>query len=111
MGTAFDWYVEAQRIQSSKTIRDASYSIWTGTALVLMRNAIWAGPILAFFVLYPNLTDQGQYELAWFRIAFEVLPAGMLGFFFASILASWLKSISNDKVLSSEQSSTKINSV
>jgi len=94
MGTVFDWYVEAQRIQSARTVRDASYSIWAGTALVLMRNAIWAGPILAFFVLYPNITNQGEYELAWFRMAFEVLPAGMLGFFFASVVAIHLSSVS-----------------
>ena len=42
MGTAIDWYPEAQRIQSANTVRDASYSIWAGTALVLVRNSIWA---------------------------------------------------------------------
>jgi len=94
MGTSIDWYVEAQRIQSARTVRDSSYSIWSGTALVLVRNAIWAGPILAFFVLYANITKQGEYELAWFRIAFEFLPAGLLGFFFAAILAIHLSTVS-----------------
>ncbi len=28
MGTSIDWYAEAQRIQSARTVRDASYSIW-----------------------------------------------------------------------------------
>ncbi|SVD38090.1 uncharacterized protein METZ01_LOCUS390944, partial [marine metagenome] len=42
MGTSIDWYPEAQRIQSAKTVRDASYSIWAGSALVLIRNSIWA---------------------------------------------------------------------
>ncbi|MBN1639398.1 MAG: hypothetical protein JW866_10550, partial [Ignavibacteriales bacterium] len=32
MGTSIDWYAEAQRIQSAKTVRDSSYSIWWGTA-------------------------------------------------------------------------------
>ncbi len=93
MATTIDWYVEAQRIQSARTIRDASYSIWAGTALVLTRNAIWAGPILAFFVLYPNITEQGQYELAWFRMAFESLPHGMLGFFFSAIVAIHISTV------------------
>ena len=33
MGTAIDWYPEAQRIQSAKTVRDAAYSIWSGFGL------------------------------------------------------------------------------
>ncbi|NIW37420.1 MAG: sodium:solute symporter, partial [Gemmatimonadetes bacterium] len=33
MGTSIDWYVEAQRIQSAKTVRDASYGLWAGGAL------------------------------------------------------------------------------
>ncbi len=94
MGTVIDWYVEAQRIQSSKTVRDASYSIWWGTVLVLIRNSIWAVAILAFFVLFPGIKEEKSYELGWFRIGFEALPAGMVGFFFASILAIHLSTIS-----------------
>jgi len=94
MGTSIDWYSEAQRVQSAKTVRDGSYSIWTGTAAVLSRNAFWGAAILAFYVLYPGLTDSSQYEMAWFRIGFEYLPAGMLGFFFAAILAIHLSTIS-----------------
>jgi Na+/proline symporter len=94
MGTSIDWYSEAQRVQSAKTVRDASYSIWTGTAAVLSRNALWGAAILAFYVLYPGLTDSSQYELGWFRIGMEYLPAGMLGFFFAAILAIHLSTIS-----------------
>ncbi|MDZ7292810.1 MAG: Na+:solute symporter [candidate division KSB1 bacterium] len=93
MGTSIDWYVEAQRIQSNRTVRDASYSIWAGTALVLTRNAIWAPAILGFFVLYPNLTDSSEYQMAWYRLGFEFLPAGMMGFFFAAILAIHLSTI------------------
>jgi SSS family solute:Na+ symporter len=93
MGTSIDWYVEAQRIQSNRTVRDASYSIWAGTALVLTRNAIWAPAILAFFVLYPGLTQSSQYQMAWYRIGFEFLPAGMMGFFFAAILAIHLSTV------------------
>ncbi|CUS77055.1 sodium:solute symporter family transporter [Candidatus Kryptobacter tengchongensis] len=94
MGTSIDWYVEAQRIQSSKTVRDASYSIWWGTALTLTRNALWAVAIIAFFVMYPYMTDTKEYEMAWFRIAFEHLPAGMAGFLFAGIVAIHISTIS-----------------
>jgi len=95
MGTTIDWYVEAQRIQSAKTVRDASYSIWWGTILGLIRNSVWAVAILAFFVLFPNITEQSEYEMGWFRLGFDYLPAGMLGFFFAAILAIHLSTISS----------------
>ncbi len=94
MGTSIDWYAEAQRIQSAKTVKDASYSIWFGSALVLIRNALWAVAILAFFVLYPNITSVKEYELGWFRLGFETLPSGMIGFFFASIVAIHISTIS-----------------
>ncbi|MFQ6092697.1 MAG: sodium:solute symporter family protein [bacterium] len=94
MGTSIDWYVEAQRIQSAKTVRDASYSIWAGTALVLIRNSLWAVAILGFYVLFPSITSQAEYELGWFRIGFEYLPVGMGGFFFAAVLAIHLSTIS-----------------
>ncbi|MDX1428829.1 MAG: sodium:solute symporter family protein [Rhodothermales bacterium] len=95
MGTAIDWFPEAQRIQSARTVRDASYSIWWGTAFVLMRNSIWGVAILGFFVLFPDLTETADYEMAWFRLGFDFLPAGMLGFFFAAILAIHLSTISS----------------
>ena len=94
MGTAIDWYPEAQRIQSAKTVRDASYSIWAGTALIVIRNSIWAVAILGFFVLYPNIRETAQYEMAWYRIGFEYLPVGMVGLFFAAIVAIHLSTIS-----------------
>jgi Na+/proline symporter len=94
MGTAIDWYSEAQRIQSARTVRDASYSIWTGTAVVLSRNAFWAAAILGFYVISPGITDRSEYELGWFRMGFEYLPAGMLGLFFAAIVAIHLSTIS-----------------
>jgi Na+/proline symporter len=93
MGTSIDWYVEAQRIQSSKTVRDASYSIWGGGAMVLVRNAFWAAGILAFFVLLPGIPDAADYELGWFRLGFELLPAGLVGVFFGAILAIHLSTI------------------
>jgi len=93
MGTSIDWFPEAQRIQSARTIKDASWSIWSGTALVLTRNAIWAAAILGFFVMYPNLTEVKDYEMAWFRIGFDNLPTGMMGFFFAGIVAIHISTI------------------
>lgn len=95
MGTNIDWYVEAQRIQSAKTVRDASYSIWWGGLLVLIRNSIWAVAILGFFVLFPDITQATDYELGWFRLGFDFLPAGMVGFFFASIVAIHISSVSS----------------
>ena len=94
MGTNIDWYTEAQRIQSAKTVRDASYSIWAGTALVLVRNSIWAAAILGFFVLFPHLSSSKEYEMGWYIVGFKYLPIGMVGFFFAGILAIHLSTVS-----------------
>jgi len=94
MGTSIDWYPEAQRIQSAKTVRDASYSIWSGTALILIRNSLWGVAILGFFVLYPNIQKTAQYEMAWYKLGFEYLPVGMVGLFFAAIVAIHLSTIS-----------------
>ncbi len=95
MGTSIDWYVEAQRIQSARTVRDASYGLWAGGALTLLRNGFWAAVILAFFVLAPNLTVVAEYELGWFRMGFELLPVGMVGVFMGAILAIHLSTISS----------------
>ena len=94
MGTSIDWYAEAQRIQSAKSVRDASYSIWWGTALVLIRNSVWAVAVLAFFVLFPNIQNASEYEMGWFKLGFDYMPAGMVGFFFAAIIAIHLSTIS-----------------
>ncbi|MGD2154023.1 MAG: Na+:solute symporter [Gemmatimonadales bacterium] len=95
MGTSIDWYVEAQRIQSAKTVRDASYGLWAGGALTLVRNGLWAAVILAFFVLAPNIANVADYELGWFRMGFELLPVGMVGVFMGAILAIHLSTISS----------------
>ena len=95
MGTSVDWFVEAQRIQSARTVRDASYSIWWGTLLGLIRNSVWAVAILAFYVMFPNITDVADYEMGWFRLGFDYLPSGMVGFFFAAILAIHFSTISS----------------
>jgi Na+/proline symporter len=94
MGTTIDWYSEAQRVQSARTVRDASYSVWWGTLLGLIRNAVWAVAILAFYVMFPGLTEVSEYEMGWFRLGFDYMPAGMLGFFFAAIIAIHISTIS-----------------
>jgi Na+/proline symporter len=94
MATHFDWFVEAQRIQSARTVKAAAYSIWAGAMAVIIRNAIWAIAVLAFFVIYPNLTKESDYQLAWFRMGFEYLPAGLVGFFFVGILAIHFSTVS-----------------
>jgi len=95
MGTSIDWYVEAQRIQSARSVRDAAYGIWWGGAITLVRNGLWGAAILAFFVMAPGIPDAAEYELGWFRIGFELLPAGLVGVFFAAILAIHLSTISS----------------
>ncbi|MBU8872047.1 MAG: Na+:solute symporter [Gemmatimonadales bacterium] len=95
MGTSIDWYVEAQRIQSAKSVRDATYGLWAGGAMTLIRNGFWAAGILAFFSMLPNIADQAEYELGWFRLGFELLPAGLVGVFFGAILAIHLSTISS----------------
>ncbi|GMV05554.1 MAG: sodium:proline symporter [Gemmatimonadota bacterium] len=95
MGTSIDWYVEAQRIQSARSVRDAAYGIWWGGAITLVRNGLWAAAILAFFVMAPGIPDAAEYELGWFRMGFELLPAGLVGVFFAAILAIHLSTISS----------------
>ncbi len=94
MGTSIDWYPEAQRIQSAKSVRDASYTIWWGTLVGLIRNSVWAVAILGFYVLFPHIENTADYEMGWFRLGFDYLPAGMLGFFFAAIIAIHLSTIS-----------------
>ncbi len=95
MGTSIDWYVEAQRIQSARTVRDATYGLWAGGAITFLRNALWAVSILAFFALAPNIGAAADYELGWFRLGFELLPAGLVGVFFGAILAIHLSTISS----------------
>jgi Na+/proline symporter len=94
MGSHTDWYVEAQRIQSARSIKDASYSMWAGPAVVITRNALWAVAILAFFVLNPAITSSEVYEMAWYRVGFDYLPAGLLGFFIAAVIAIHFSTVS-----------------
>ena len=94
MGTSIDWYPETQRMQSAKSIRDAAYCIWWGSAFVIVRNSIWAVAILGFYVLHPGMAQASDYELGWFRLGLEYLPPGLLGFFLASIVAIHLSTIS-----------------
>lgn len=95
MATTIDWFAEAQRIQSARTVRDASYGIWAGTALILIRDSLWAVAVLGFFTLYPNIASRSEAEMGWYRMGFEFLPAGMVGFFFATILAIHFSTISS----------------
>ena len=93
MATHFDWFVEAQRIQSARNVRDASYSIWWGTAAVIVRNAIWGIAILALYVMTSGKLSAKEAQLGWFIIGFKFFPVGMVGFFFAAILAIHISSI------------------
>ena len=94
MGNFIDWYPEAQRIQSARTVRDAAYSIWAGGIAAMFRNSFWAASIIAFFVMFPNIADQGVYEFGWFKMGFDYMPTGLIGMFFAGIIAIHLSTIS-----------------
>ncbi len=94
MGNFIDWYPEAQRIQSNRTVRDASYSIWAGGLAAIFRNSFWAVSILAFFVMFPNIKEGAVYEFGWFKMGFEYMPVGLIGMFFAAIIAIHLSTIS-----------------
>ncbi|HVS62721.1 MAG TPA: sodium:solute symporter [Thermoanaerobaculia bacterium] len=94
MGNFIDWYPEAQRIQSARTVRDAAYSIWAGGLAAIFRNSFWAASILGFFVLFPRIESSTEYEFGWFWMGFTYLPAGLIGMFFAAIIAIHLSTIS-----------------
>ena len=94
MGNFIDWYPEAQRIQSARTVRDASHSIWAGGMATIFRNSFWAVAILAFYVMFPGIGAEREYEMGWFRLGFEYMPSGFLGMFFAGIIAIHLSTIS-----------------
>lgn len=94
MGNFIDWYPEAQRIQSARSVRDASYSIWAGGLAAIFRNSFWAASILAFFVLFPAIRSPAVYEFGWFRMGFDYLPAGLVGMLVAGIVAIHLSTIS-----------------
>jgi Na+/proline symporter len=55
---------------------------------------LWTVSILAFYVLYPHLQSAKEYELGWYRLGFQFLPVGMVGFFFATIMAIHFSTIS-----------------
>ena len=43
--------------------------------------------------MFPDIKDQADFEMAWFRMGFDYLPAGMVGFFFAGIVAIHVSSV------------------
>jgi SSS family solute:Na+ symporter len=102
MCTAIDWFVEAQRIQSARSLRDATYGLWAGGAVTLIRNGFWAAAIIAFFANYSEIIGfftggGGEFDpsLGWFLMGFELLPVGLVGVFFGAILAIHLSTISS----------------
>lgn len=94
MGSHTDWYTEAQRIQSARTLKDGTYSMWSASLMVILRNSLWAVAILAFFVMFPGIVDEGTYEMAWYRVGFDFLPVGLLGFFLGCIIAIHFSTVS-----------------
>ncbi|MBN2571436.1 MAG: hypothetical protein JXA68_04855, partial [Ignavibacteriales bacterium] len=59
-----------------------------------IRNSVWAIAILGFFALFPAIISGKEYEMGWFRLGFDFLPVGLLGFFFAAIIAIHISTIS-----------------
>ena len=75
---------------------------------VWVMAGIAVAAILGFFALYPDFpldvqlrTPQTDPELAWYRIGLENLPAGLLGFFLAAIVAIHISTISSSLNLGS----------
>jgi Na+/proline symporter len=111
MGTHIDYYPDAQRAASTKSIRDASYSIWGGGMLIIIRNSIWVAMVLAFFVLLPALSmgnPTSGYDMSFYWIGFKFLPAGLVGFFFAGILAVHISTIDTHINLGAEYATRDI---
>jgi len=111
MGTHVDYYPDAQRAASTKSIRDASYSIWGGGMLIIIRNSIWVAMVLAFFVLLPALNMSNPtsgYDMSFYWIGFKFLPAGLVGFFFAGILAVHISTIDTHINLGAEYATRDI---
>ena len=93
MGTSIDWYIDAQRIASTKSIKDASYAMWFAGLFTIIRNALFALAIMSFYVIYP-FEFSTYSELAWYRMGKDLLPYGLLGLFFVSIVAIHFSTIS-----------------
>jgi Na+/proline symporter len=93
MGTSIDWYIDAQRIASTKSIKDASYAMWFSGLFTMIRNALFALAILSFYVAYP-FEFSTYSELAWYRMGSSLLPYGLLGLFFVCIFAIHFSTIS-----------------
>ena len=94
VGTNSDWFVEAQRIQSARTLKEASFVMLGGGASVLLRNGMWVAAGLGLFSLMPQYAETARVETAWYEAGFRYLPVGMVGLFVAGIVAIHLSTVS-----------------
>jgi Na+/proline symporter len=94
VGTNSDWFVEAQRIQSARTLKEACFVMLGGGASVLFRNGVWVAAGLGLFSLLPQYAATARVETAWYEAGFRHLPVGMVGLFVAAIVAIHLSTVS-----------------
>ena len=93
MGTSIDWYIDAQRVASTRSIKDASYAMWFAGLFTIIRNTLFALVIISFYVAHPfEFSTYG--ELAWYRMGLDLLPYGLLGLFIVAIIAIHFSTIS-----------------
>jgi Na+/proline symporter len=78
---------------------------------IIIRNSIWVAMVLAFFVLLPALNmgnPTSGYDMSFYWIGFKFLPAGLVGFFFAGILAVHISTIDTHINLGAEYATRDI---
>jgi len=94
VGTNSDWFVEAQRIQAARTLKEATMVMIGGGASVLFRNGIWIAAVLGLFSLKPEFLNTADVETSWYTSGFIYLPVGLVGLFVAAIIAIHLSTVS-----------------
>lgn len=94
IGTNSDWFVGAQRMQSARTVQEASTLMLVGAISILFRNGVWIAAALGLFTLVPHFVNVSDVELNWYTSGIQYMPAGMVGLFAAGIIAIHLSTVS-----------------
>ncbi|HMO26184.1 MAG TPA: hypothetical protein PKB10_07930, partial [Tepidisphaeraceae bacterium] len=89
---------DASRYLSVKDTRHARKAALLGTVLFLVGPIIWFIPPMVARISNPSLSEtfpalQNPQDAAYFAIAFQTLPVGMLGLLLSSIFAATMSSM------------------